>query len=99
VADDDREAREGSGGREGRSGREGREGRDDHDGRQPGWREVIALAGLVVAFVLGAAILTSVLPTSFQEVVFHTPLAIVVLIVGTGWLLWRISRRTGSAQR
>ena len=33
---------------------------------------------------------------AFQEVVFHTPLAIVVLIVGTGWLLWRISRRTGS---
>ena len=28
-----------------------------------------------------------------QEVVFRTPLAIVVLIVGTGWLLWRISRR------
>ena len=28
-----------------------------------------------------------------QEVVFHTPLAIVVLIVGTAWLLWRISRR------
>ena len=67
--------------------------------RQPGWREVVLVAGVVVAVVLGAAILTSVLPTSFQEFVFHTPLAIVVLIVGTAWLLWRISRRAGSAQR
>lgn len=61
--------------------------------RQPGWREVLAVAGIAVAVVLGAAILTSVLPTGIQEVVFHTPLAIVVLVVGTGWLLWRISRR------
>ena len=46
-----------------------------------------------VAVVLGAAIVTSVLPTAAQEVVFHTPLAIVVLLLGTAWLLWRISRR------
>ena len=62
-------------------------------GRQPGWREVLVVAVTAVAVVLGAAILTSVLPTSAQEVVFHTPLAIVVLLLGTGWLLWRISRR------
>jgi hypothetical protein len=67
--------------------------------RQPGWREVIGVAGIVVAVVLGAAILTSVLPTGIQEVVFHTPLAIIVLIVGTAWLLWRISGRTGSAEQ
>jgi FtsH-binding integral membrane protein len=46
-----------------------------------------------VGVVMGAAILTSLLPSTLQQVVFHTPLAIVVLIVGTGWLLWRISRR------
>jgi FtsH-binding integral membrane protein len=57
------------------------------------------VAAGVVAVVLGAAALTSLLPTSFQEVVFHTPLAIVVLIVGTGWLLWRISRRRPEAPR
>ena len=62
-------------------------------GRQPGWREVAIVALVVVAVVLGLAVLTSLLPTTFQEVVFHTPLAILVLIVGTGWLLWRISRR------
>ena len=66
--------------------------------RQPGWREVLVVAGVVVAVVLGAAILTSILPTDLQEVVFHTPLAILVLIVGTGWLLWRISHQPpGSA--
>ena len=44
--------------------------------------------------------MTSLLPTTLQQVVFHTPLAIVVLVVGTGWLLWRISRRPpGSAGR
>lgn len=60
---------------------------------QPGWREVLAVAGVAVALVLGAAILTSILPTGIQEFVFHTPIAIVVLVVGTAWLLWRISRR------
>ena len=62
-------------------------------GRQPGWREVIIVAAIAVAVVMGAAVVTSVLPTNLQEVVFHTPLAIVVLIVGTAWLLWRIARR------
>ena len=66
--------------------------------RQPGWREVLLVAAAAVAVVLGAAVLTSILPTGLQEVVFHSPLAIVVLIVGTGWLLWRISRRPPGPQ-
>jgi FtsH-binding integral membrane protein len=57
------------------------------------------LAGAAVAVVLGAAILTSILPTGIQEIVFHTPLAIIVLIAGTGWLLWRISRRPPGPQQ
>ena len=60
--------------------------------RQPGWREVIVVALAVVAVVLGAAALTSVLPTEVQTAIFHAPILIGVLIVGTGWLLWRISR-------
>ncbi|HEX7950367.1 MAG TPA: hypothetical protein VF494_08460 [Candidatus Limnocylindrales bacterium] len=68
-------------------------------GRQPGWPQVILVAAIVVAVVLGAAIATSLLPTSAQEVVFHTPLTILVLIVGTGWLLWRIARRGPGAPR
>jgi hypothetical protein len=55
------------------------------------------VAGAVVVLVLGAAVLTSVLPTGAQEVVFHTPLAILVLVIGTGWLLWRIARRPPGA--
>jgi len=61
--------------------------------RQPGWREVLLVGVGVVALVLGLAFATSLLPTQAQEVVFHTPLLIIVLIVGTGWWLWRISRR------
>ncbi len=67
--------------------------------REPGWRDVLALAGAAVAVVLGAAILTSILPNWIQEIVFHTPLAIIVLIAGTGWLLWRISRRPPGPQQ
>lgn len=62
-------------------------------GRQPGWREVLLVAVGVVVVVLGLAAVTSVLPTQIQEVVFHTPLLILVLIVGTGYWLWRVSRR------
>lgn len=62
---------------------------------QPGWREVLLVAGLVVALVLGAAVATSLLPTPVQEAIFHAPVLIVVLIVATAWLLWRISRGRG----
>jgi heme A synthase len=62
-------------------------------GRQPGWPQVLLVAAIVVAVVLGASMATSLLPTSIQEIVFHTPLTILVLIVGTAWLLWRIARR------
>ena len=54
------------------------------------------MAVAVVAVVLGAAALTSLLPTSIQTTIFHAPVLIVVLIVGTGWLLWRISRDRGN---
>ena len=48
--------------------------------------------GRITAVVLGAAFLTSLLPAGVQEVIFRGPVLIVVLILGTGWLLWRISR-------
>jgi hypothetical protein len=60
---------------------------------QPGWREVVLVAAAVVAIVIGAAVLTGLLPAAIQDVVYNTPFAILVLIVGTGWWLWRISRR------
>lgn len=60
---------------------------------QPGLREVVLVAGAAVAAVLGAAVLTSVLPEGVQRVVFHAPLAIVVLIAGTAVVLWRVATR------
>jgi hypothetical protein len=66
---------------------------DGEPGRTPGWREVLLVGAVVVAVVLGLAFATSALPTGFQDVIFRTPLAIVVLLVGTvGLLIW-ITRR------
>ena len=59
---------------------------------KPGWREALLVAAAVVAVVLGAAVVTSLLPTAVQAAIFHAPILIVVLVVGTGWVLWRISR-------
>lgn len=61
--------------------------------RQVGWREVLIVAAIAVGVVLGAAILTSALPTDAQRAIFHTPLLIVVLVVGTSYVLWRIAAR------
>ena len=60
--------------------------------KQPGWTEVMLVAIAVVGVVLGAAVLTSFLPTGLQNAVFHGPVLIIVLIVGTAWLLWRLAR-------
>jgi FtsH-binding integral membrane protein len=60
---------------------------------QPGLREVVLVAGAAVAAVLGAAVLTSVLPEGVQRIVFHAPLAIVVLVAGTAVVLWRVATR------
>ena len=61
--------------------------------RVAGWRDVLIVATAAVAAVLGAAILTAVLPADAQRVIFHTPLLIGVLIVGTGLVLWRLAAR------
>ena len=57
----------------------------------PGWREVLLVAVAIVAVSLGAAVVTGLLPASWQDVVFKTPLVIVVLIVGTVGLLVRLA--------
>jgi uncharacterized membrane protein YfcA len=61
--------------------------------RAVSWREVLTVAAVAVGVVLGAAFLTSALPTDAQRVIFHTPLAIVILVVGTGFVLWRVATR------
>ena len=65
------------------------------DVRQPGLREVLLLAAAVVVTVLVAAGVTALLPSEGQGIVFHTPLLILVLIGGTGIVLWRILRSSG----
>ncbi|HEY7522199.1 MAG TPA: hypothetical protein VH720_00895 [Candidatus Limnocylindrales bacterium] len=57
-----------------------------------GWPQVLLLAGLVVASVLGAAFVTGLLPTEVQRLVFHSPLLILVLLGGTAVVLWRVAR-------
>jgi FtsH-binding integral membrane protein len=65
---------------------------------QPGLREVLLVAALAVAGVLGAAVLTSLLPQEIQRIVFHAPLTIVVLVVGTAFVLWRVATRRPPAE-
>lgn len=63
------------------------------EGRAPGWREVILVTAGLVAFVFALVALTAVLPAGAQDLVFRTPLAIVVLVAGTAIVLVGISRR------
>jgi anti-sigma-K factor RskA len=67
--------------------------RPDGGTRSPGWREVIVVAGAVVAVVLGAAFLTDLLPGELRALIVETPLAIVVLVAGTALVLWRAATR------
>jgi uncharacterized membrane protein len=60
---------------------------------QPGLRRVLAVAAAAVAAVLGAAVLTSLLPIGVQRFVFHEPVTIAVLLAGTAFILWRVALR------
>ena len=58
---------------------------------QPGWPQVALVAGSVVVVVLGAALVTGLLPDPIQRAIYDGPVLIGVLIVGTSWLLCRIA--------
>ncbi|HUQ79146.1 MAG TPA: hypothetical protein VM427_09810 [Patescibacteria group bacterium] len=60
--------------------------------RRPGLRDAIVLGALAVTAVLLAAVVTFLAPAGARDIVFRTPLLILVLIGGTGLVLWRISR-------
>ena len=60
--------------------------------RRPGLREAILLGALAVVAVLLAAVITFLAPPGARDLVFRTPLLILVLIGGTGLVLWRITR-------
>ena len=59
----------------------------------PGGREVFLVAVAVVAVALGLAAATGLLPPAGQDIVFRTPLVIVVLLVGTIGLMVRLAMR------
>jgi preprotein translocase subunit SecY len=65
------------------------------DVSQPGLREVLLVGVAVILTVLVAAGATALLPREGQDVVFHTPLLILVLVGGTAFVLWRILRSPG----
>jgi hypothetical protein len=62
-------------------------------GRTPGWREVLLVSAAVVLLVLGASVVTGYLPTDVQRLVFHEPLLIGFLVLGTILVLWSVARR------
>lgn len=59
--------------------------------QQPGVRQVVLVAAAAAAAVFGAAVVTGILPEPVQRFVFHAPLTIIVLIVGTSFVLWRVA--------
>jgi hypothetical protein len=60
--------------------------------RRIGLREVVLVGALVVGVVAAAVVVTSVLPPEAQYIVLRTPLLILVLVLGTAGVLWRITR-------
>jgi FtsH-binding integral membrane protein len=63
-------------------------------GRSFGWREVLLVGGAIVVLVLGLSVVTSVLPSGAQWVIFQSPLLIVVIVVGTVVVLASLLRRS-----
>jgi protein-S-isoprenylcysteine O-methyltransferase Ste14 len=70
-----------------------RGGDDTSVDRPPDVLHVLVVAATIVLVVALAVVLTGLLPDELSSVVYETPLAIGVLIVGTGLVLWRIARR------
>jgi len=59
--------------------------------RQPGWPQVLTIAAVIVAIVLAIAAASNVVP-GVGNAFASFPAVIVVLIVGTVLVVWRILR-------
>ena len=68
------------------------------EGSTVGARDVLIVAAIAVGAVLGAAILTSLLPEGVQRFLFHEPVTIAVLVIGTAFVLWRVATRQPPAE-
>lgn len=62
------------------------------EARQPDLGRVLVVAAALVLVVLGAAFGTRYLPVEVQRLIIDGPVLIAVLVLGTAWVLWRISR-------
>jgi hypothetical protein len=73
--------------------------RDDERVRETavrdGLRSVVAVAAAVVAVVLAVAAVAIFVP-GVRDLFAHLPIAIAVLVGGTAWVLWRITRNSPS---
>jgi hypothetical protein len=58
-------------------------------------RSVLAVAAAVVAVVLAVAAVTIFVP-GVRDLFARLPIAIAVLLAGTAWVLWRITRHSPS---
>ena len=61
----------------------------------PGWLRALVVGGITVDVVLVAGVLTFLLKSTVGDLVFRTPLLILVLIAGTAAVLWTITRPRG----
>jgi FtsH-binding integral membrane protein len=57
-----------------------------------GWREVLLVGAIIVAIVLGISLITTILPDGPRWVIFQSPLAIIVIGVGTVLVLASLLR-------
>lgn len=60
--------------------------------RSAGWREVLIVAAVAVAAVLGAQVVSALFP-AIGNVFRQTPVIVIGLVVATGLVLWRIAAR------
>ena len=60
--------------------------------RNVGWREVLIVAAVAVAAVLGLDALARLVP-AVGDVFRQTPVIVIGLVVTTGLVLWRIAAR------
>ncbi|MGH2464460.1 MAG: hypothetical protein ACRDGI_03285 [Candidatus Limnocylindrales bacterium] len=56
---------------------------DPKTARVYGWREVLLVGAVIVAIVLGISLITTILPDGPRWIIFQSPLAIIVIAVGT----------------
>lgn len=58
--------------------------------RSIGWREVLIVAAVAVAGVLGAQVISALFP-AVGDVFRQTPVIVIGLVVATAVVLWRIA--------